>query len=46
MRLGCVFETLARFQPDVALYAELQAIEGEDDFVPVGIVPRAWLSKC
>jgi len=45
MRLGCVFETLARFRPDVAFYAELQAIEGEDDFVPVGIVPREWLSK-
>ena len=44
-RLGCFLETLARFRPDMALYAELQAIEGEDDFVPVGIVPRAWLSK-
>ena len=44
-RLGCFLETLARFRPDLALYAELQAIEGEDDFVPAGIVPREWLSQ-
>ena len=44
-RLGCFLETLARFRPDVALCAELQAIEGEDDFVPAGIVPREWLSR-
>src|ERR1051325_5043371 len=30
-RLGCFLETLARFRPDLALYAELQEIAGEDD---------------
>jgi hypothetical protein len=44
-RLGCFLETLARFRPDMALHAELQQIEGEDDFVPAGIVPREWLSR-
>jgi RES domain len=42
VRLGCFLETLARYRPDVALYAELTEIEGEDDFVPSGIVPREW----
>lgn len=43
MRLGCFLETLARYRPDLALYAELREIAGEDDFVPAGIVPREWL---
>jgi hypothetical protein len=42
MRLGCFLETLARYRPDLALYAELREIDGEDDFVPMGIVPREW----
>ena len=42
-RLGCFLETLARFRPDLALYAELQEIAGEDDLVPAGVVPREWL---
>jgi hypothetical protein len=41
-RLGCFLETLARYRPDLTLFAELQEIEGEDDFVPAGIVPREW----
>jgi hypothetical protein len=41
-RLGCYLETLARFRPDLTLYAELHAIEGEDDFIPLGHVPSAW----
>lgn len=45
LRLGCFLETLARYRPDVALYAELREIAGEDDFVPVGIVPREWLGN-
>jgi RES domain len=40
-RLGCFLETLARFRIDLTLYAELAAIEGEDDFVPLGHVPVA-----
>ena len=42
VRLGCFLETLAHYRPDLALYAELKEIEGEDDFVPAGIVPREW----
>lgn len=42
-RLGCFLETLARYRPDIALYAELYEIDGVDDFIPAGIVPREWL---
>ena len=41
-RLGCFLETLARYRPDLALYAELKKIEGEDDFVAAGVVPDEW----
>jgi hypothetical protein len=39
---GCYLETLARFRPDLALYAELHEIEGDGDTVEPGIVPWAW----
>jgi hypothetical protein len=42
-RLACFVETLARFRPDLSLLAELDAIEGEDDFVALGTLPRDWL---
>lgn len=42
-RLACFVETLARFRPDLSLLAELDAIEGEDDFVAIGTLPRDWL---
>ena len=45
MRRGCFLETLARYRPDLDVYAALRNIDGEDDFVPAGIVPREWLSK-
>ena len=41
-RVSCFVETLARFRPDLALIAELQAIAGEDDHVPLGTVPSDW----
>lgn len=41
-RLGCFLETLARFRPDLTLVAELRQIEGDDDFFPLGQVPRMW----
>ena len=41
-RVSCFVETLARFRPDLSLIAELQAIAGEDDFVPLGTVPSDW----
>ncbi len=43
-RVACFVETLARFRPDLSLLAELNAIDGEDDFVPLGTVPRSWLA--
>jgi hypothetical protein len=41
-RVSCFVETLARFRPDLALIAELQAIAGADDHVPLGTVPSDW----
>ena len=43
-RLGCFMETLARFRPDLSLLAELNSIEGPDDYFPLGVVPRDWLA--
>jgi len=43
--LGCFLETLARYRPDLTLYAELQEITGENDFIPPGTVPREWLQR-
>jgi hypothetical protein len=37
--VSCFIETLSRFRPDLTLLAELQAIEGEDDFLPMGEAP-------
>ncbi len=42
-RLGCFLETLGRFRPDLTLLAELDAIEGPDDFTPLATLPRSWL---
>ena len=44
-RLGCFLETLARFRLDPKLAAELAAIEGENDYFPLGEVPVEWLQK-
>ncbi|MGC2108040.1 MAG: RES domain-containing protein [Candidatus Korobacteraceae bacterium] len=44
-QVSCFVETLARFRPDLALLEELKAIEGEDDFLPVGEVPLNWCSN-
>ena len=43
--VSCFIETLARFRPDLTLLAELREIEGEDDFIPLGVVPREWCEK-
>ena len=43
-RLACFIETLARFRPDLSLLAELSAIEGDDDFLALGTLPREWLA--
>jgi hypothetical protein len=34
----------ARFRPDLLLLAELNSIDGPDDFFPLGVVPRDWLA--
>lgn len=39
-RLSCLLKTLARFRPDLTLMAELDAIEGDNDFSPLGQVPK------
>lgn len=44
-RLGCFLETLGRFRVDPKLLAELAEIEGEDDYCPLGEVPREWIDK-
>jgi RES domain len=44
-RISCFIETLARFRPDLTLLSELSEIEGEDDFVPLGMVPREWCDQ-
>ena len=44
-RLACFMETLARYRPDLELIAELDEIEGPNDFLPLGTVPRDWLEK-
>lgn len=43
--VSCFVETLSRFRPDLTLLAELQAIEGEDDFLPLGKVPPDWCAN-
>lgn len=40
--VSCYVETLARFRPDLTLMEELQEIEGDDDFLPIGQVPLNW----
>lgn len=44
-RLGCFLETLGRFRVDPKLLAELSAIEGENDYSPLGEVPLEWVEK-
>jgi hypothetical protein len=39
-KLSCFLETLARYRPDPSLLAELNRIDGENDFFPLGCVPR------
>jgi hypothetical protein len=43
-RLGCFIETLARFRQDISFTADLALMQnGEDDFTPLGKVPREWI---
>jgi hypothetical protein len=44
-RLACFVETLARFRPDLSLLAELEEIDGNNDFSPLGVLPRQWIGE-
>jgi hypothetical protein len=44
-KLSCFLETLARYRPDPSLLAELNEIDGGDDFFPLGCVPREWCAE-
>jgi hypothetical protein len=44
-RHGCFIETLARFRLSLAFLSELQAIDGDDDFVPLTEVDRGWFTQ-
>ena len=43
--VSCFIETLARYRPDLTLLAELEAIEGDNDFFPLGTVPSEWCAN-
>lgn len=40
--VACFIETLAWYRPDLPLLKELNAIDGENDFSPIGQVPPEW----
>lgn len=44
-KLSCFLETLSRFRADLTLLAELNDIDGENDFFPIGTVPRTWCDE-
>lgn len=44
-KLSCFLETLARYRADLSLLAELNDIEGENDFLSLGTVPREWCDE-
>lgn len=44
-RLGAFLETLARFQPDLEIVAERNAIDGAADTLDPGVLPASWLQN-
>ena len=44
-RFGALLETLARFRLDLTVVAGLREIEGEDDALAAGTVPREWFER-
>lgn len=44
-RIACFMETLARFRPDLSLLAELNELDGENDFAPIGTLSLDWLTE-
>ena len=43
-RIGAYVETLARYRPAPDVYAAISAIDGPEDIVAPGVVPKAWRS--
>jgi hypothetical protein len=43
--VSCYVETLARFRPDFKLLEELDAMEGDNDFQQIGLVPDEWFEN-
>jgi hypothetical protein len=43
--ISCYVEVLARFRPDYTLLAELRAMDGEDDYQQIGLVPDEWFEN-
>jgi hypothetical protein len=43
-RLACFIETPARFRPDLLVLAQLNAVKGDGDFLPLGTLSREWLA--
>ena len=43
--VSCYVEVLARFRPDYALLAELRAMDGEDDYQQIGVIPDEWFES-
>lgn len=44
-RLGCFLETLARFRPNLTVYAAFEEMDGDNDVVSKGIVPLDWFTN-
>jgi hypothetical protein len=43
--VSCYLEVLARFRPDYTLVEELQAMDGENDYQQIGIIPNEWFEN-
>jgi hypothetical protein len=41
----CYVEVLARYRPDYTLLAELEAMDGDNDYQQIGIVPNEWFEN-
>ncbi|MDE2744996.1 MAG: RES family NAD+ phosphorylase [Chloroflexota bacterium] len=44
-RFGALIETLSPFRPDIATAAALSEIEGDNDPIAAGTVPREWFER-
>jgi hypothetical protein len=44
-KVTCFIEVLARYRKRPGLLDELAQIEGEDDFIPPGLIPAEWFAR-